>query len=352
MSNLGEGLAALLPQAEGNPLAMMRMAALMRKNGQDEEALGLCNRALTLAPDDLALAAQGRDFLSKGVPGWHFAIVADAVRNAAYDAALRRAISPGMKVLEIGAGSGILAMMAARAGAAEVVTCEMNPVIAQTAQGIIERNGYGDRVRIFRGHSDKLTLAELGGRFDILVSEIVSNTLLGEDVLPAHEKAMRDLLKPGAQVIPARGRVRIALAEDLQGEKHAMGAVDGFDLSPFNDLARPVRYFSPGHERLGLRSAPADLFDFDFGTAKYCAPATTEISLRSQGGRVNGIAQWVALKMDAQGNYENHPAPGAESCWALVFHSFPASIDTAPGQEIRIAGSHDRHHLTIWAEGV
>ena len=44
----------------------------------------------------------------------------------AYDAALRRAIRPGCRVLEIGTGSGLLAMMAARAGAAQVVTCERN----------------------------------------------------------------------------------------------------------------------------------------------------------------------------------------------------------------------------------
>ena len=91
MGTLGDGLAALLPRAEGNPAAMMRLAALMRKDGQSEQALALCRRALALAPDDPALAARGRDFLSKDVPGWHFAIVADAVRNAAYDAALRRA---------------------------------------------------------------------------------------------------------------------------------------------------------------------------------------------------------------------------------------------------------------------
>ena len=351
MGTLGDGLAALLPRAEGNPAAMMRLAALMRKDGQSEQALALCRRALALAPDDPALAARGRDFLSKDVPGWHFAIVADAVRNAAYDAALRRAIKPGMKVLEIGTGSGILAMMAARAGAAEVVTSEVNPTIAETARGIIERNGYGDRVRVFCGHSDKLTLAELGGRADILVSEIVSNTLLGEDVLPSHEKAMRDFLKPGAQVIPARGRVRVALAEDLRSAKDEMGEVDGFDLSSFNSLRAPVRYINVGHESLVLRSEPDDLFDFDFGAAQFCAPETVMRTIRAAGGRVTGIAQWIALDMDSEARYENRPVTGATSCWAVVFHTLPAPIETMPGQMIRIAGSHDRHSLMIWAEG-
>ncbi|MEG3149768.1 50S ribosomal protein L11 methyltransferase [Sphingomonas sp. ZT3P38] len=348
MENLADGLAALLPRAEGNPPAMIQLAGLMRKAGQVEQAIALCRGALALAPDDAELAARARALLNGDVPNWHFTIVADAARNAAYDAALRRAIRPGMRVLEIGTGTGILAMMAARAGAV-VVTCEMNPVVADAARRIVERNGYGDAVRVFSGHSDKLTLDELGGRADLLVSEIVSNNLLGEDVLPAHERAIRDLLKPGAQVIPARGRVRVALAEDVLGDTGRMHMVDGFDLSLFNDLRAPARSHSVGSKRIELRSEPGELFDVDLGSARFCTPAKAKTSVRAAGGRVNGIAQWIALDMDEVTQYENRPMPGATSCWDMMFHALPM-IETAPGQAIAIAGSHDRRNLTIWID--
>ena len=350
MKKLTDGLAALQPKAEGNPAAMVQLAGLMRRGGQVEQAVALCRRALALAPHDAELAAQARALLSGDVPNWHFTIVADAARNAAYDAALRRAIKPGMRVLEIGTGTGILAMMAARAGAAEVVTCEMNPAIADAARSIIDSNGYGGVVRIFSGHSDKLSLAELRGRADLLVSEIVSNNLLGEGVLPAHEKAIRDLMKPGAQVIPARGRVRVALAEDLRGETGRMRMVDGFDLSLFNDLRAPARSHPVGSERIELRSEPGDLFDFDLGSERVCMPAKARTSVRAAGGRVNGIAQWIALDMDEDTHYENRPMPGATSCWAMMFHALPTPIETAPGQAITIAGSHARCSLTVWME--
>ncbi len=87
-------------------------------------------------------------FINRTVPQWHFSLVQDHARNAAYDAALRRAVTPTSRVLEIGTGTGLLAMMAARAGAAAVVTCEVVPAIAEKATDIVAHNGYGDRVRV------------------------------------------------------------------------------------------------------------------------------------------------------------------------------------------------------------
>ena len=62
---------------------------------------------------------------SSSLPAYHFPMLADAARNGAFDRALRAAIGRfkalhggrGPRVLDIGSGSGLLAMMAARAGA-------------------------------------------------------------------------------------------------------------------------------------------------------------------------------------------------------------------------------------------
>jgi type II protein arginine methyltransferase len=351
MQKLGKTISALLPRVGDNPTAIVQLARLMQKDGQSKEAVAMCRSAMALAPNDRALHAHANRLLTDTVPGWHFVIVRDAVRNAAYDAALRRAIKPGSRVLEIGTGTGLLAMMAARAGAAEVVTCEMNPLIAETARKIIAQNGYAGRVRVVAKHSDQLDLeADLGGRADILVSEIVSNNLLGEDVLPAHERAMREFLKPDARVIPARGHVRIALAEDIRHETSYLAQTDGFDLSGMNALIGLTRDIRVGHDRLKLRSTAADAFEFDFASPKFSPPSQTSVNLVCNGGRVNGIAQWILLDMDAEGRYENQPAPGAKSCWAVIFHSLGRPIETSPGQMIRVGGSHDRHSVTLWAE--
>jgi type II protein arginine methyltransferase len=344
----GPDLLTLLPLVEGKPDAMVALARQLRGAGETERALDLAARALALAPDDSEARTIAAELLSDGVPGWHFGIVRDDLRNHAYDAALRRAVFPGARVLEIGTGTGLLAMMAARAGA-EVVTCEADPAVAAAARDVIAANGLSGRIRVIGKHSRDLDLADLGGLADILVSEIVSNDLLSEGALPAHEDVLPRLLKPGGAVIPARGTVRVALAE-LQPEPKGMGNVAGFDLSAFDRLRRPYREVPVHSERLILRSPPADLFAFDFTRSPWPDTRAT-VELPSSDGTVNGIAQWIALEMDAEGRYENLPGTGTPSCWSCIFWPFFGNgVETNFGQSVCVSGKHEMDRLRIWRD--
>ena len=340
----------LVAEAGDDADMLLFVAQMMRGEGQAARAVETCERVLALPNADAGALARARLFLSEGVPKWHFYIVRDSVRNAGYDAALRRAIRPGMRVLEIGTGTGILAMMAARAGAAEVVTIEIDPAVARAAEATIAANGYADRVRVLAKDALAVTADDLGGRMDLLVSEIVSNDVLGEHVLPLHEHAARHLLKPGAQAIPARAIARVALAEDLLFDARRLGTVDGFDLSPFNRLAAPVTPIRVQDRRLELRSTSADLMAFDLAAPGYSAPAGASVEVEATGGRVNGIVQWLALDLDAETPYEAGPGAEAPCTWGLMFHALPTPIETRPGDRLRIHGSHDRVRITIWGD--
>lgn len=333
-----------------HPANMARLAKLMLAGGEKERAIDLATKARQLAPDDPEVDRIVRLVLSRSVPDWHHSILADDARNTAYDEALRRNVRAGSRVLDIGAGSGLLAMMAARAGAARVMSCEVNTAMAGMAASIVERNGYADRVSIVCKHSRDLGIGtDLPEPVDLLVSEIVSDDLLGEDVLGCMEDAVGRLTRPDARIIPSHGAVRIALAHYGKLARRQVASVQDFDLSPMNDFSGRID-LSAGNEALELRSDAVDLFAFDFSSGGPFTNHRASVELTSTGGAVNGIAQWIWLRMDAEGIYENRPAPGASSCWAVMFQPLPSIMESRPGERVIVQGGRDRTSLWMWVE--
>lgn len=342
-------LLTLLPKASNDPRALIAIARQMIAAGDRPRAIALAEQVHAMTGGAGEAGVTAAEILGDGVHSWHFLIPRDKARNDAYEAALLRAIKPGCRVLEIGTGTGLLAMMAARAGAT-VVTCEADPAIASAAREVIAANGYADRVKVVNAHSTTLEPErDLGGLADILVSEIVSNDLLSEGVLAAHEDAVARLLAPDATVIPSRGTIRVALARDLRDRSPRLDDVSGFDLRPFNRLAAPGEMIRVGMEEVALCSEPIDLFDFDFATSEPRKPERRTCDVASLGGRVDGIVQWIALEMDAIGRYENRPEAGTASCWGALLWRFPRPQETRPGEPVSIGGTHERDRVRLWA---
>jgi type II protein arginine methyltransferase len=342
-------LMALAPSVEGEPLAQVNLARSILDLGHEEKARELAERALASAPTDAQVSVLAAEVLSHGVPDWHFALLRDEARNQAYDAALRRAVRPGMKVLEIGTGSGILALMAARAGAGQVITCEANAAVAEIARANIARSGFAYRIRVIAKRSTDLDAqTDMDGPADLLVSEIVSNNVLNQQVLPVMEDARRRLLRPGAAMIPVGASARVALAQSDVVARNLIDEVEGFDLGALNRLAPPRWELSVGDQTLGLSSEPADLFNFDFESAAPAAAAS--VTLTANGRPANCIAQWITLRMDATGAYENRPRPGASSCWAVLAYPLQHPAVFHAGERVLVRGSHDRLEMRLWLE--
>jgi type III protein arginine methyltransferase len=340
----------LIAAAARNPLALARLARQLMDRGDRGRSIDLAHRALDLPSDRDGEAHELAAWvLSSGVPPWHFALVLDEVRNAAYEAALRRACGSGARVLDIGSGTGLLAMLAARAGAREVISCEMNLPVARAAEEIVRKNGFGHQIRVVPKKSTDLDLAEdLRGPVDVIVSEIVSNNLLGEAPLPAMQDAVERLLVRGGRVIPARGQIRLALAHYARPDQGRMGHASGFDLRPFNRLATPCRRLHVGDRHLSLRSEPVTLFDFDFESGGPHPDRKRSLELTAAGGPVNGMVQWIRLELDEHQAYENLPSPGASSCWSPMFYQFDREIEIDPGASITVHAAHGLTTLRIW----
>jgi ribosomal protein L11 methyltransferase len=104
---------------------------------------------------------------------------------------MQRVTRPGSRLLDVGAGSAILAIAAARLGAAHVIGAESDPEAMPNAEENLQRNGVADRVVLLCERVDDAFLAGYGnGAFDGILANVLSGVLL--PLLPAFHGALAD----------------------------------------------------------------------------------------------------------------------------------------------------------------
>ncbi|PAA66747.1 hypothetical protein BOX15_Mlig029455g2, partial [Macrostomum lignano] len=104
-------------------------------------------------------------------------------------------------VMDVGCGTGILSMFAARAGAAKVLAVDCAEVIARAKEAAAE-NGLENRISFYRGKLEQLDELKVGVKVDAIVSEWMGYCLLYEGMLESVLYARDHCLKPGGAVYP------------------------------------------------------------------------------------------------------------------------------------------------------
>lgn len=309
-------------------------------------ALSLTERALARHGDDPQWRALADAIRKAEVPDFHVRMLRDGLRNAAYRAAIER-FAPGRSLLDIGTGSGLLAMMAARAGARQVYACEENAMLAASARAVIAANGLADRITVFDRHSATLDRnRDLGGGVDLVVSEVFCHTMVGEGVLASLAHARAELARPDALFLPKHASIEVALAA-FTPLVERVGPVDGFDLSAFAGHLHAVRHCAADDPALALRSAQASLFGFDFAERDPAQSGTAQVSLASTGGEVSGLAHWLRLTFADDIIYENRPGSAADLHWRIGLAP-TAPLTTLPGARYLAGGTYVADTLTMW----
>src|SRR5688572_30586099 len=121
-------------------------------------------------------------------------MIADRVRMEAYQAALRRAVTPDSVVLDVGTGIGTFAILACRYGARRVFAVEPGDVV-HLARRIAHDNGVADRIEFIQDVSTEITLPE---RADVMISDLRAVLPLFQQHIPSIGDARKRLLPPGA----------------------------------------------------------------------------------------------------------------------------------------------------------
>lgn len=148
-----------------------------------------------------------------GAPWAHVAMLDDVTRTSAFARAIHATVRPGDVVLDVGTGTGVLAVEAAHAGARRVYAVEQRG-IGEGARDVFRANGLADRIEVVEGRSTSIALPE---KADVLVGEILGNDPLAEGILSTFRDARERHLKPRARMVPGAVTV-FALPVDLPDE--------------------------------------------------------------------------------------------------------------------------------------
>lgn len=262
----------------------------------------------------------------------HRRMLEDSVRLNAYARALA-AVAPDRVVLDAGTGTGILACLAARAGARQVFAVDAAEIV-EVAREVVRRSGLRDRVRVV--HAD-LAQVSVEASVDVVVTETFGALALAEGAARDVDACCARNLGPDGVVIPSAIELWFAPVGDRAVHEHVVAPFrhPEVDLSPLSELALrraitldvPAAALLHAGERLACIPFPA-------------GGATVEgevVFPTARGGVWYGLVGWFVLHLTDAIALPTGPADPSTH-WKQVF--LPISpVEIAPEDVIGVAVS-------------
>ena len=346
---------------------------------EEDQAARMCEEYNNLTREEkwersidqpIALAEKATQYV------WHFDMINDTVRNKMYNYAIAKVIRKskseatkvaddcdGIHVLDIGTGSGILAILAAKHGASKVTAVEVESAVARVASINVSRNGFDDIIQVQEGHSMSSSI-QVPAPVHVVVSELLDTGLLGECYIPVLRNAKaRGWMRDGCRVIPSRGRVYGQIVQSdylnnfatLNPEKSAFGfeiprhkmRSDG-KKSP---LACSLRHLL----RMGYAkelSVPFVAWDFDFeNLPPECGRNHIVQVPLSRDGDINAVVFWwdVFLNHEEECVLSTSTSKQHQDHWLQAYTPVKPNIfQCRKEQVVNVECFHD--DVTIWFE--
>ena len=289
---LGRGTSAAVKKSAAE--SMVSMPATSRR------------RAPTTAEERLKQEVDDGYFDSYSYFDIHRDMIGDTARTDAYRDALEKnpTLIQGKRVLDIGCGTGILSMFAARGGASAVVGVDGAKHIAEVAKANVKHNGFSDRIQIVYGKLEDIEGDIPGAPFDVLVSEWMGYGLLFESMLDTVLVARNRFLKPGGAVLPDIATIHIAGFDRKATDFPFWEDVYGFEMPEIKKqlFEGAMKTAVVTHvDGARLTTSGSQVCELDLATCSIAdTEFTTEFSLSAKDGRIGEETHGIVLWFDTE----------------------------------------------------
>ena len=261
-------------------------------------------------------------------------MMADAFRTDAYARAIREVVKPGSVVLDIGTGTGLFAILAARAGARRVYAVEHAGII-DVARQFALANGCSDSIEFLRAISTEITLPEPA---NVIVSDLRGVLPFYETHLVALADARNRFLAPDGVLIPQRDTLWVGCVEaaDLHRRITApwsdskygvtMKAGRGLVINKWHrTLVKPEQLLSDAH----------CLATIDYATVEGPNFSASATLAAAGAGTAHGLCMWFDSILAEGVRFTNSPS-APELVYGHAFFPWPQPISLDAGDTVAI----------------
>ncbi len=273
---------------------------------------------------------------------YHRTLIADHVRNGAFFAALKACIEPGKTVVaDIGTGTGLIGVMAARLGAKRVYMYE-TAAIGAVAEQTVRDNKLGAVCEVMACHSADMIDPP---RADVVVSETLGNYALEENIISTLSDGAARHLNPRGRLIPSALTQFVApVTSDRFHRELAVWDEAGARLGIALDLSHAramtvnnayVRHLAPNDLMPGAKSIIAwDRVDF---TKRPSANRKCDVAWRiDTPSQIHGFAVWWSVELGP--GIELSTAPAAPwTHWEQLYFPLGEPLIAEPDQHVRLS---------------
>lgn len=259
----------------------------------------------------------------------------DTIRMDAYRNAMSSAIKPGDIVLDVGTGTGVLALMAISLGASKVYAIDKSDIIDYAIQ-VKNQNAPEADIEFIKADIFDVDLGEI--KADIVICELFGNFGIDENVIDVLAHVRSSFLKPDGILIPESMSLVVAPVQCTDAFKDiAFWQSSEFDYNfkPMQELAFNAVYQFLG-EPVKLLSNPQTLQVIDFHTVKTNTDTHNAKMTVNRAGVIHGIAGW--FKTSLYKNIEIDCSPIKEPThWGQILFPIGNPKKVAPSTEVHFA---------------